>query len=48
MLPFAVAHAETLKFHTTMDGAHEVPPHQVKGTGTVEATLDTATRMQIP
>jgi hypothetical protein len=39
-----VARAEILKFHTTMSASQEVPPHDVKGSGTVEATLDTATR----
>ena len=38
------AHAEMLTFHANMAGGQEVPPHDVKGTGTVEATLDTATK----
>ena len=38
------AHAETVKFHTDMTGAKEVPPKQTQGTGTVDATLDTNTR----
>ena len=38
------AHAEMVKFHTTMNGASEVPPNDSKGTGTVEATLDTSTK----
>lgn len=40
----ATAHAETLKFHTTMNGQSEVPPKVTSGTGTVEATLDTVTK----
>ncbi len=36
--------AETMKFHTTMDGAKEVPPNTSKGTGTVDATLDSSTK----
>ena len=38
------ARAETMKFHTTMNGASEVPPKATPGTGTVDATLDTATK----
>ena len=38
------AHAETAKFHADMNGASEVPPTQSQGTGTVDASLDTATR----
>ncbi|MBV8397482.1 MAG: CHRD domain-containing protein [Acetobacteraceae bacterium] len=39
-----IAAAETMQFHATMDGAHEVPPKQSSGTGTANATLDTATK----
>ncbi len=38
------ARAEMVKFHTTMDGASEVPPKQTQGTGTVDATLDTSSK----
>jgi CHRD domain len=38
------AQAETITFHTTMSGAAEVPPKTTGGTGTVTATLDTATK----
>lgn len=38
------AHAETVKYHATMNGASEVPPKQTQGTGAVDATLDTSTR----
>jgi hypothetical protein len=38
------AHAETVKYHADMNGATEVPPKPVQGTGTVDATLDTSTR----
>ncbi len=38
------AQAETLTFHTTMNAATEVPPKQSSGTGTVTATIDTATK----
>ena len=38
------ARAETVKFHTTMNAASEVPAKQSPGTGTVDATLDTATK----
>ena len=42
---FAVAaHAETMTFKGTMTGAQEVPATDSKGTGTADATLDTATR----
>ena len=39
------AHAETVKFHATMTGATEVPPKTTDGKGTVEASLDTTTKM---
>lgn len=39
----SLAAAETVSFKATLTGASEVPPHNVPGTGTVEATLDTAT-----
>ncbi len=38
------ARAEMMKFHTTMNGATEVPPKTSPGTGTVDATLDTTTK----
>ena len=38
------AQAETVRFHTTMSGQAEVPPKTTNGTGTVDATLDTATK----
>jgi hypothetical protein len=38
------AMAETVKMHATMNGASEVPPKQTNGHGTVDATLDTATK----
>ena len=40
-----VARAETVTFHATMNGATEVPAKTTNGTGTVAATLDTATKM---
>jgi hypothetical protein len=40
----ATAHAETLDFHATLNGASEVPPNMEKGSGTAMATLDTATK----
>lgn len=39
------AHAETKKFHATMDGASEVPAKTTEGKGTVDATLDTSTKV---
>lgn len=41
--PFAVR-AETMQFHTTLSGGSEVPTTDSKGTGTVDATLDTSTK----
>ncbi len=41
----AAAHAEILKFHTTMNGATEVPAKTTNGKGDVQATLDTATKV---
>ena len=38
-------HAETLKFHAVMNGATEVPAKTTEGKGTVDATLDTATKV---
>ncbi len=38
------ARAEMMKFHTTMNGASEVPAKQSPGTGGVDATLDTTTK----
>ncbi len=39
------AWAATLDFHAALNGASEVPAHNVRGTGTATATLDTATKM---
>ncbi len=39
------AHAETVTFHATMNGATEVPPKTTNGTGTATATLDTTTKV---
>ena len=44
-LLFVAARAETVKFHTAMAGQSEVPAKTTDGAGTVEATLDTATKM---
>jgi hypothetical protein len=41
----AAAHAETVKFHATMDGASEVPSKKTDGKGTVDGTLDTTTKV---
>ncbi len=41
----AAAHAETVKFHATMDGATEVPPKTTAGKGTVDGTYDTTTKV---
>ena len=38
------ASAETLHYKATLNGASEVPPHNVPGTGDLVATLDTATK----
>jgi hypothetical protein len=38
------AGAKTLHFGATLKGASEVPAHDVKGTGKVTASLDTATK----
>jgi hypothetical protein len=37
------ASAATLHFHATLNGASEVPPHDVPGTGELLATLNTET-----
>jgi hypothetical protein len=39
------AAAATLHFHATLNGATEVPPHAVPGTGELLATLDTKTKV---
>lgn len=45
LLAFApTAYAETVKFKADLTGASEVPPNTAKGTGTVTATYDTATK----
>jgi hypothetical protein len=41
----AVAQAETVKFHATLNGASEVPPKSTGGTGSVDASLNTATKV---
>jgi hypothetical protein len=43
LLPLA-ALAETLKFQATLSAATEVPPKASKGTGELQASLDTATK----
>jgi hypothetical protein len=39
------AHAATQHFAATLNGASEVPPHNVPGTGSLLATYDTTTKM---
>ena len=39
------AHAEMVKYHAVMNGASEVPAKTTDGKGTVDATLDTATKV---
>jgi hypothetical protein len=39
------AYAETMTFHATMNGATEVPAKTTDGKGTVDASLDTATKV---
>ena len=39
------ARAETVKFHGTMSPTSEVPPKATDGKGTVDGTLDTATKV---
>jgi hypothetical protein len=39
------AQAETLKFHATLNAATEVPPKNSKGTGEMNATLDTSSKL---
>lgn len=38
------AHAATQRYHAVLNGASDVPPKSVQGTGAVHARLDTATR----
>jgi hypothetical protein len=38
------AMAETVNYKATLNGASEVPPNQSKGTGTMTATFDTASK----
>lgn len=46
LLAFAApTHAETVHFKAELNASSEVPPNQSKGTGTVTATYDTATKM---
>jgi len=40
----SAAWAETVQLHATLTGSSEVPPNDSKGTGTCNATLDTASR----
>jgi hypothetical protein len=44
LLPVA-AHAEMIRFHANLDGAHEVPPTDSPGIGTLTAVLDTKTKV---
>jgi hypothetical protein len=44
-LSAAAAHAETIRFRATLNGASEVPPNTTGGTGSATATLDTATKV---
>jgi hypothetical protein len=44
VLVSGAAHAETLRFRATLNGASEVPPNDTKGAGTATATLDTASK----
>ena len=39
-----VAQAETMKIHATLDAASEVPPKKSDGKGTMDGTIDTATK----
>jgi len=39
-----LAHAETLTFKATLDGAHESPANTTTGKGSAVVTLDTATK----
>ena len=41
----APAFAETVTFKTALTGAEEVPPNDSKGAGTVDASLDTSTKV---
>ncbi len=41
----AAAQAETIKFHATLSTASEVPPKTTAGSGTVDASLDTTTKV---
>ena len=45
MLLSVAARAETVTFHGTMDTKSEVPAKTTDGKGTVEATLDTSTKV---
>ena len=38
------AHAATQRYHAVLNGANDVPPKTVSGTGAVHARLDTTTR----
>ncbi len=39
------ASAATVDYHATLNGTTEVPPHNVPGTGTVQASLDTTSKV---
>jgi hypothetical protein len=39
------ASAATVDYHATLNAASEVPPHAVPGTGKLDATLDTSTKV---
>ncbi|THD44847.1 MAG: CHRD domain-containing protein [Bradyrhizobium sp.] len=41
-LAFTPALADTLKYKATLSGPGETPPNDTKGTGTIEATYDSA------
>jgi hypothetical protein len=41
---FAPAEADTIKYKADLTGPGEVPPNDSKGTGTIEASFDTATK----
>jgi hypothetical protein len=40
----APAYADTVKYKANLNGASEVPANDTKGTGTIEATYDSATK----
>lgn len=44
LLTAVPAFAETVSYTADLKGASEVPPHDVKGTGSVDASYDTASK----